>query len=234
MKMNLNGDISVVFTVKNDLAYVQAFLESIRTLEPGEIIAVVSGGRDDLLFKYLDSQPDVTAYHKDCNRGHGRNLAIEYATKSYVLMVDADNKYDFTRIDFQSLKNDNLNAVWCVNSPHVWFLFAKQTIFMDHRFRNIQEADEFYYIKDHKAFVVGKAERIGYPLNTKSEQAKTTRFRLFPDFIRWPMRLKSINLTDNQLLIASLKTKIAPLQFIVTICYLLLRPVYHYLNKKVI
>ena len=231
--MNLNNDISVVFTVKDDIAYIQAFLESIRTLEPGEIIAIVSG-RDDFLFKYLDSQPDITAYHKDCNRGHGRNLAIEYATKPYVLMVDADNKYDFTRIDFQSLKNDKLNAVWSVDSPHVWFLFAKRSVFMDHRFRNIQIGDDFYYIKDHKAFIIGKAERIGNPLNTKSEQTKTTRFRLFPDFIRWPMRLKSINLTDGQLLIASLKSRIAPLQFLVTVCYLLLRPVYYYLNKKVI
>ena len=231
---SLNADISVVFTVKDDTEYLPAFLESARAIEPGEIVAIVSGDPDNSTFRYLDSQQDVVAHPIHCNRGEGRNLAIEYATKPYVLMVDADNKYDFTRIDFQSLKNNKLNAVWSVDSVHVWFLFAKRSILMDHKFRNIQIGDDFYYFKDHKAFVVGKAERIGDALNTKSEQTKTTRFRLFPDFIRWPMRMKSINLTDSELLKASLRTRNAPLQFAVTVCYLIMRPVYHYLNVKVV
>ncbi len=231
---NLNGDISVVFTVKDDIEYLPTFLESIRTLEAGEIVAVVSGDQNDLTYRYLDSQQDVVAHPIHCNRGEGRNLAIEYATKPYVLMVDADNKYDFTRIDFQSLKNDKLNAVWSVDSVHVWFLFAKKSVLINHRFKNIQEPDDFHYIKDHKALVVGKAERIGYALNTKSEQTKTARFRIFPDVIRWPMRMKSINLTDSELLKASLRTRNAPLQFAVTVCYLIMRPVYHYLNVKVV
>ena len=44
---NLNGDISVVFTVKDDIEYLPTFLESIRTSENGrEIIFAV---------KYIES-----------------------------------------------------------------------------------------------------------------------------------------------------------------------------------
>ena len=102
--MKSTRDISVVFTIKDNLAYIQAFLESIRAIEPGEIVAIVSGDKDDPTFIYLDSQQDVVAYPIYCNRGKRRNLAIEHSTTPYVLMVDADNRYDFSRMDFAASK----------------------------------------------------------------------------------------------------------------------------------
>ena len=50
---SFNADISVVFTIKDDMEHLPAFLESVRAIEPGEIVAIVSGDQDDPTFRFI-------------------------------------------------------------------------------------------------------------------------------------------------------------------------------------
>ena len=226
---SFNADISVVFTIKDDLAYIQAFLESIRAIEPGEIVAIVSGDQDDPTFRYLDSQHDVVAYPIYCNRGKGRNLAIEHSTAPYVLMVDADNRYDFSRMDFDAMKDDKIHVIrdWTHNNVSV--IFALRETLTRRPFPQTQVHEDIGFIINNIDDVkLSRSYGLGIPLNNEAERTEAFPF-WFPFIFRYPVWLRALDYPDDE--IAELSKKRGILQFVATSCYLLARPIYHYLKK---
>ena len=218
-------DISVVTTSYNEIRHIDDFIRSISDRGFKQII-IMDNFSTDGTYEYLGHK-DVAIYQANCNRGKGRNFAIEKAVGDYVLMVDSDNEYDFSYIDFDSMKDNNLHVILDVDDVHVWGLFAKKSILLEHPFRNVQEQDDYYYVKDHLSSIRGHGERIGHPLNKETDRTDFIFFRKFPDFVRWPLRMRSVGLSDMELLRVALKAKRVLLLFPITMAYLLIRPLWY-------
>ncbi len=89
---------SVTMTVRNNVGSIDAALESVvPQCEGAEVVivdAVSTDGTSERLATWARQHPEVRVWSEPCNRGRGRNLAVQRSRAPVVLtQVDADNRY---------------------------------------------------------------------------------------------------------------------------------------------
>lgn len=97
MNVEKHDSIKVSFcvTVYNSAETIRTMLGSLKTDLDSEIIVVDNksvDGTDDIVERINSN--DIQLIRRKCNRGEGRNIAIEHASGDLVVMVDADVQYN--------------------------------------------------------------------------------------------------------------------------------------------
>lgn len=111
--LNMNTDISIIITTKNEEKTIQTLLKSIdaQTLTPEEVIIVDSLSDDktpDLIQEYMvNSSLNITFISEELNRSQARNMAIRQARSKHIAVTDAGVKL---KSDWLELLNSKLNS----------------------------------------------------------------------------------------------------------------------------
>lgn len=126
--------ISIVIPVYNSAPYVSQCLDSLlqQTYDELEIICVDDGSTDDslqILNEYAKKDMRIQTYTKK-NEGKGaasaRNMALNYATGDYVLVLDSDDFFEEDMVETLVSKAEEYQADMVITTANLYDNFYKR------------------------------------------------------------------------------------------------------------
>ena len=141
MKM---GKIYIYGTVFNNASRINDCLESIKPLEP-EHIFIVDNYSNDLTYEILSNTKNVTVIQKHCNRGLGRDMALEMLRSAHpndddlTLYIDMDVIYKKKWIDLVKGLQDSIKD----NQIHIFSGIANAKTQLSFDWKNLMMGEDW-------------------------------------------------------------------------------------------
>ncbi len=193
-----HGGISVVSTTYNEIRYIRAFMDSLQSLGFNEIVMVDNNSNDGTA-EYLRAE-GVSIYQIACNRGEGRNLAVQHAKGEYILMLDADNHHDLGKIDFDSLDDNRIHIFKDIFHNNTSCYFGPHQLFLAHPFAPTQiHEDISFFIDNIRRIKYSRIYGLGYPLNPKDDRTESFPF-WFPLVAKFPVWLNALGYSKSEIM----------------------------------